>query len=510
MRRSLCLAVIIIALSGCAAAQQAELPTTQTMASVTLPAELDRVLRDYERAWGARDIAALVALFTDDGFVLQPGRPPVRGHAELAERYAGQGGGALRLRALAYATADRVGYIIGAYGYGDDPVDQGKFTLTLRRTAAGRWLIASDMDNGNVPAGRPATPPDGASAQQDPRPRDAGSPDIAAFVERLDSLRRAASIPGLSVAVVKDHAVVLALGLGFADAEHRIPATAETPYDIASVAKPLSAVVALRLVEDGALDLDRPMVDYSDWGNFCSEFSQQSSIFARDLRCQPSVHTLRHLLSHTATSTPGNHFSYNPVLYSWASRPIMAAADTSFSELVDRYVFTPAGMTRSARKHRALPVPEDLAQLLAPPHLIGPSGAIERAPALPPQGDGAAGGIITTVLDLARFDIALDQGVLISAASRDAMLAPVRSSNGEALAYGLGWFVQEYRGHTLVWHSGWWEDAYSALYLKVPALDLSFIVLANSEGVWWDNPLDKAEVQRSAFAQAFLRAFVED
>jgi ketosteroid isomerase-like protein len=164
MRRSVCLTVLIIALSARAAAQQAELPTAApALASVTLPAELDRVLRDYEQAWRSSDVAALVALFTDDGFVLQPGRPPVRGHAALAARYAGQGGGPLRLRALAYATADSVGYIIGAYGYGDDPADQGKFTLTLRRTAVGRWLIVSDMDNGNIPARRPPPPPDGAT-----------------------------------------------------------------------------------------------------------------------------------------------------------------------------------------------------------------------------------------------------------------------------------------------------------------------------------------------------------
>lgn len=123
-------------------------------ASVSLPPALDRVLRDYERAWRAADVEALVALFTDDGFVLQPGREPARGHAALRSVYTGQGGGALRLRALAYAAADSVGYIIGAYGYGDDPKDVGKFTLTLRRRADGVWRIASDMDNGNV-----ASPP---------------------------------------------------------------------------------------------------------------------------------------------------------------------------------------------------------------------------------------------------------------------------------------------------------------------------------------------------------------
>ena len=345
-------------------------------------------------------------------------------------------------------------------------------------------------------------------AEQAQHHEGAATPDIPAFVERLDSLREAARIPGLSVAVVRNRAIVLALGLGYADVERRVLATAETPYDIASVAKPLSAVVALRLVEQGVLDLDRPMAEYSEWGGFCGEFSEQPSIFAEGLRCQPAIHTLRHLLSHTATSTPGSRFSYNPVLYSWASRPIMAAAGAPFSALVDRHVFEPAGMTRSARKHRDLPVREDLAKLLAPPHRVGESGAIERSPAMQGQGDGAAGGVISTVLDLAKFDVALDQGVLISAESRRAMMTPARASDGEALPYGLGWFVQQYQGQTLVWHSGWWEDAYSALYLKIPALELSFIVLANGEGVWWDNPLERAEVERSEFAQAFLRAFV--
>lgn len=125
-----------------------------TIPTVSVPPAFDRVLRDYERAWRARDVSALVALFTEDGFVLQPGRPPARGRAALARVYEGQGGGALRLRALAYAQADTVGYIIGAYGYGDTPGDQGKFTLTLRRDGNGRWLIASDMDNGSKPPPR--------------------------------------------------------------------------------------------------------------------------------------------------------------------------------------------------------------------------------------------------------------------------------------------------------------------------------------------------------------------
>jgi ketosteroid isomerase-like protein len=118
--------------------------------SVTLPPPLERVLRDYEGGWQARDASARAALFADDGFVLQPGKPPVRGKDAIRQAYGGDGGGALRLRALAYATDGSVGYVIGADGYGDQPGDAGKFTLTLQRGAYARWMVRSDMDNGNV------------------------------------------------------------------------------------------------------------------------------------------------------------------------------------------------------------------------------------------------------------------------------------------------------------------------------------------------------------------------
>lgn len=140
---------------------QAPSAPDKELPSVSLPAELDRVLRDYERAWRSGDASRVAALFSTDGFVLQSGRAPVRGRDAIAKAYTGQGGGPLRLRALAYATTDTVGYIIGAYGYGDTPGDMGKFTLTLRRAPGAAWEIFSDMDNGNQPRrqGPPSSSP---------------------------------------------------------------------------------------------------------------------------------------------------------------------------------------------------------------------------------------------------------------------------------------------------------------------------------------------------------------
>lgn len=150
--------VFVIALAGEARAQAAPAAPAE-LPSVQLAPELDRVLRDYVAAWGRADAAGLAALFAEDGFVLQGGRPPVRGRAAIQAAYAGQGGAPLRVRALAAATADSVGYIIGAYGYGDTPGDMGKFTLTLRRGPDGRWLIFSDMDNSSRPSRPAAAPP---------------------------------------------------------------------------------------------------------------------------------------------------------------------------------------------------------------------------------------------------------------------------------------------------------------------------------------------------------------
>ena len=115
---------------------------------ISLPAELDAVLRGYEDAWSARDADALSNLLTSDGFVLRPGNPPARGQDSIREAYANSGG-PLSLRAYAYQVDGAVGYIIGGYSSAPDRPAVGKFVLALRRAPSGVWLIAADIDNGN-------------------------------------------------------------------------------------------------------------------------------------------------------------------------------------------------------------------------------------------------------------------------------------------------------------------------------------------------------------------------
>lgn len=140
--------IAYLALCGIVAITSAAVGQTP-LPSITLPPELDRVLRDYEKSWRAGDENGLAALFTTDGFV--PSNTGfVRGRDAIVSQYKDQQGD-LQLRALAYGVSDTVGYIVGAYGFGTDGIDRGKYVLALRRPGGrgGRWSIAADIDQTN-------------------------------------------------------------------------------------------------------------------------------------------------------------------------------------------------------------------------------------------------------------------------------------------------------------------------------------------------------------------------
>jgi CubicO group peptidase (beta-lactamase class C family) len=121
----------------------------------------------------------------------------------------------------------------------------------------------------------------------------------------------------------------------------------------------------------------------------------------------------------------------------------------------------------------------------------------------------ASAGMVTTVLDMAKFDVAMDRNLIVSAESKAAMFSNTISSSGNPLPYGLGWFVQEHAGVKLVWHYGWAPKAYSSLILKVPQKEVTLILFSNSEGASANFHLGRGNVLRSPFAVAFLNAFTD-
>ncbi|HEY7568172.1 MAG TPA: DUF4440 domain-containing protein [Gemmatimonadaceae bacterium] len=144
MRRiRLLVAVTMVALPNIASGQEKTVPPP--LPSIALPPDLDRVLRDYEKAWKASDANGLAALFADGRVVMTNSGRAVRGREGVRQMYS-NGGGPLVLRAMAYAADDTVAHIIGGYTLRPGEGDAGTFVLALVRSRGGPWLIAADMD----------------------------------------------------------------------------------------------------------------------------------------------------------------------------------------------------------------------------------------------------------------------------------------------------------------------------------------------------------------------------
>jgi CubicO group peptidase (beta-lactamase class C family) len=348
-----------------------------------------------------------------------------------------------------------------------------------------------------------------AVAQTSEEPAAAGFEQLES---ELEVLRERLRIPGMSAAVVADGRIAWSAGFGFADVERLIAATAHTPYGLASVTKPIAAVLTMQLVDERLLDLDAPVTEYG-------------------VRMDNERITSRHLLTHSSHSVVGTEHFYDGNRYGYLAGVAEGAAGRSFARLLSERILLPLEMTDTALN----PVEswgtftsggfDDLARLvgisqdfrhypdvynrLSHPYQLDED--YEVVPGMYHLVHSAAAGLNSSVTDLAKFDIALDSGGLLSDRALREMFtpwlqtAPPRSD----LNYGLGWYVQEDLGLQLYWHTGRWPPSTSGLYLKVPELGLTFIVLGNTDNLSVPfHGLGNGDVTTSAVALAFFRAFV--
>ena len=327
---------------------------------------------------------------------------------------------------------------------------------------------------------------------------------LARFERQVDELYKLLQIPGVSAAIVKDQKLLWAKGFGFADLEKRIPAAPDTVYSIASLTKPFAATLVMQLVEQGKLDLDEPISHYS------SDFKDDSV-------------KIKHLLTHTSNGTPGERYQYDGNRFDYLTAVIEKKTGKSLREVFVTTFLDPLAMSNSvpgpdtveaAEKWRPLlgggnldRYATSLSKVAQPYTLYGDSDVIP-AP-FPGKGFfGAAAGLLSTVLDLAKFDAAIDEHVLLKKETQERAWTPFVSSSGQRLPYGLGWFVTAHHGLKLIWHYGHWGTGFSSVYLKVPEKNLTLIVLANSEALA-DHQFQVGEdIASNVFACAFLRLFV--
>jgi CubicO group peptidase (beta-lactamase class C family) len=323
---------------------------------------------------------------------------------------------------------------------------------------------------------------------------------LAALERDLSSLREQRRIPGMSAAIARGGEIIWASGFGHADLERGVPASPRTIYHVASLTKPFASTVLLQLVEEGRLDLDAPV-----------------SRFGIDV-VDPDHTRVRHLLSHTSSPPAGTRYRYDGFAFGELQKVIEQTTGRPFAaELTERIItplqleetapnpeaesaFAASGLDREAiERQMAAGYAPAWGRGFWPSGLAGPIRPMEHPTSFHP-----AAGLVSSAIDIARFSIAFDEGKLLSEPMRELALRPIVTPSGERLPYTLGWFVQEHRGVTLVWHYGHWFSS-SALIVKVPEQQLTFVVLANSDGLSRRIRLgDTADVLRSPFAAAFL------
>ena len=337
--------------------------------------------------------------------------------------------------------------------------------------------------------------------------------EIQNFDTRLKRLIQYNKMPALSVAVLSEGELVFAKGYGYSNLAAGTPASEDTPYLVGSLTKPLAATLLLGLAETHGLDLDAPMRDYyKSYATFCKRVQTfaKSGLEPRELfqnyRCSDYDISLRHHLSHTAQGRPGSKFLYNSFLYGVSSRVVDAVANCDYAFYFEEQIIKALGMEHTSPHTCGIPM-RQLPKPLANVYYLDSDGKPHLSE-YPEVTFTASAGLISSVKDLAAFDMALDSGQLISETSREAMWTAYPLRNNGPSPYGLGWYVQHYGDLRLVWHSAWWPDAASAIYLKIPEKRLSLILLANSEGLWWKNPLEKGDIMPSPFVQSFMNSFV--
>lgn len=325
-------------------------------------------------------------------------------------------------------------------------------------------------------------------------------PDLDSYIE---SAMQDWEIPGLSLAIVKDGKVVLAKGYGLRRLGGTEPVDENTGFAAASITKTFTAAAAATLVADGKMRWDDRVIDH------LPAFRVHDSYATRDMR-------LRDLLSHRSGLHRGDmiwyysnfdraevlrrsrhlemksplrsRFGYQNIMFTAAGEAVGAAAGTTWDAYVKDRFFTPLGMSNSSTSIKDLP------RNAATPHASA-NGAYRPIDWLQVDNIGAAGSINSSAADLAKWiKLQLAGGRLgDTTILRSEDIAEMRKAHtaltvsktrreyipqSNLRAYGLGWYMADYRGKKVLYHGGR-LDGMSAHLALLPDLNLGMVALSN-------------------------------
>jgi CubicO group peptidase (beta-lactamase class C family) len=316
-------------------------------------------------------------------------------------------------------------------------------------------------------------------------------------------------VPGLQIALIRDGKIVWNGAFGVTNVVSREPVTSETIFEAASLTKPFFAYLVMKLVDEGVLNLDTPIVNYVPRDAIEKGLGHPIDLegFRRDWL---EKITPRHVLSHSSGLPhgeggkpypiffePGTKYKYSADGYYFLQMAVEQLKGQKLEVIMKEHVLDPLGMTRSsmvwqeayektmANGHSAFGTPEDFRK---------------RSEA------DAAATLYTTASDYARFVCAVLNGEGLKENTLKEMLTPqIAVDKDKGLAWSLGFGLQTDSNGTAIWQ---WGDygIFRNYILAYPRQKAGVIYLANS---FYGLDLCRDLVERSVGGEARGVEFLE-
>jgi len=315
-------------------------------------------------------------------------------------------------------------------------------------------------------------------------------------------------VPGAAVVVVKDGKVLLVKGYGYRDMAKKLPITGKTLFPIASITKSFTVTALGTLVDQGRLEWDKPVREYLPgfrmYDPVATEqltprdlVTHRSGLPRHDLLWYSSSLTRDQLVARLRYLEPSkpirSTYQYNNLMFVTAGYLAGQVAGTSWEELVQRQILTPLGMNTTRFSSQDARKSPDYALPYRKNRKTDVVSEIEFSQ----WGDvGPAGSMNSCIDDMARYLLLhvnkgnVDGKQLLGKNNADQMQSPQMVIQRSPLfaelsepAYGMGFFIETYRGHKHVSHGGN-LDGFSLQLSFLPKDGIGVVVLTNLDGTF--------------------------
>ncbi len=323
-------------------------------------------------------------------------------------------------------------------------------------------------------------------------------------------------VTGLTIGFQKDN-FRWVKGFGLADLENQIPTKPESSYRMASVAKPMTAVGILTLVEQGKIDLDAEVQKYVPYfpkkkypvtiRQLLGHLGGISHYQNYDLEGRFKTHkntreAIRVFENFDLVNEPGTRYRYTSYGYNLLGAVIEGASGKSYGEYMTENVWKPLGMNSTM-----LDTPDKIIPNRVKGYRLN-NGKLENSEFIDISSRFAAGGIRSTVHDMLDFAKGMTEGKLLTDKMREEMWTSQATRSGYKVGYGYGWRTGSPNGRFMVGHSGSQAETKTQL-LSFPNKKFTVAVAINFENV---NPaVYAAEVIKIFFDEPWqIRYYTDD